>query len=87
MKIKMNKSAKRQGGLPPYGLQSELLAISEAKRNIPKIDRSSGTIWSKRRGGLRRQFCGREAELWDRKFYLEWLEYVEAVESGELRGY
>jgi hypothetical protein len=85
--MKRKEIGKGKTGLPPYGLQSEVLSINQAKLNPPNIDRSKGTIWSKRRGGLRNQFGGREQELWDPKFYQEWLEYVRAVENGELRGY
>jgi hypothetical protein len=85
--MKRNMIGKGQSGLPPYGLQSELLSINAAKRNLPGIGRSNGECWSKRRGSLRNQFAGREQELWDPKFYQEWLEYVEAVENGELSGY
>jgi hypothetical protein len=74
--------------IPPGALESEILAINHAKRSSrPSRNRSKGTIWSKRRGELRHQFNGRERELWSPDFYKEWLEYVEAVENGELSGY
>lgn len=74
-------------GVAPGALESEILAINHAKRSITTRNRSNGTIWSKRRGALRQQFCGREQELWSPGFLKEWLEYVRAVETGELRGY
>ncbi|MFH1231978.1 MAG: hypothetical protein V1709_10835 [Planctomycetota bacterium] len=82
MKNQMNRK-----GIPPGALESEILSINEAKRSIPTIDRSKGTIWCKRRGELRHQFNGRERELWSPEFYREWIEYIEAIENGELTGY
>lgn len=74
-------------GIPPGALESEVLAINYAKLQSPVNNRSKGTIWCQRRGGLRHQFCGREKEHWSPDFYQEWREYVRAVETGELRGY
>ncbi|MFH1230734.1 MAG: hypothetical protein V1709_04470 [Planctomycetota bacterium] len=85
--MKRNMTEMNQKGIPPGALESEVLSINEAKRSIPTIDRRKGTIWSKRRGALRHQFNGREKEIWSPEFYREWLEYVEAVENGELSGY
>jgi hypothetical protein len=68
-------------------LETEVIRINEAKRRSPVTNRSKGTIWCKRRGALRQMFNGREKELWDPKFYQEWIEYIEAVENGELTGY
>lgn len=67
-------------------LETEVIQVNEAKLKPPSRVRSKGTIWCKRRGGLRHQFCGREKALWSPDFYQEWLEYVRAVETGELRG-
>jgi hypothetical protein len=36
---------------------------------------------------IRNTFDGREKELFSPDFLEEWQEYVEAVASGELRGY
>ena len=85
MKGNMTKNGKR--GMPPGALDSEVLAINQAKLEAPEGNNGKGTVWCKRRGGLRKQFGGREQELCDPKFYQEWLEYVEAVENGELSGY
>ena len=74
-------------GIPPGVLESEILAVNYAKLQPPRKDPSRGGCWCKRRGAFRRQFCGRERELWDPKFYQEWLEYVRAIETGELTGY
>ena len=68
-------------------LNTEILQVNREKLLDPDVDRSKGTVWCKRRGGLRKQFGGREQELWSPEFYQEWLEYVRAVESGELSGY
>jgi len=76
-KLKLNNMA----------LESEIIQINEAKLRSPVNDRSKGVIWSQYVGSLRRTFQGREKELWSPDFYQEWLEYVEAVESGELRMY
>lgn len=72
--------------LTNMALETEIISINQAKLRAPGRG-GKGTIWSKRRGALRRQFCGREKELWSPEFYKEWLEYVEAVENGELTGY
>ena len=85
--MRRNMTGMNPKGIPPGALESEILAINHAKRSSPNWGRGKGTIWSKRRGALRRQFCGRERELWSPEFYKEWLEYVRAVETGELRGY
>ncbi|MDI6788830.1 MAG: hypothetical protein QME51_10705 [Planctomycetota bacterium] len=74
------------GKLTNMALETEIIQINQAKLAPPRRNRSKGVCWSERRGALRHQFCGRERELWDPKFYQEWLEYVEAVENGELRG-
>ena len=76
-KLKLNNRA----------LESEILQINEVKLRSPVNDRSKGVIWSQHVGALRRMFDGREKELWSPEFYQEWLEYVEAVANGELRGY
>ncbi|MFH0887820.1 MAG: hypothetical protein V1871_01265 [Planctomycetota bacterium] len=73
--------------LTNMALDTEVIQANQAKLQPPDVDRSSGTVWCKRRGGLRHQFNGRERELWSPEFYQEWLEYIEAVENGELRGY
>ncbi len=74
-------------GIPPGTLESEVLSINAAKRRAPGNHGGKGTVWCERRGGLRKQFGGREQELWSPDFYQEWLEYVRAVENGELSGY
>ncbi|MFH1230525.1 MAG: hypothetical protein V1709_03415 [Planctomycetota bacterium] len=71
--------------LTNMALETEIIQINQAKLRGPGKHRR--TIWSKRRGELRHQFNGRERQLWSPEFYREWLEYVEAVENGELSGY
>ena len=68
-------------------LDSELLSVNEAKRRSPVYDLPKGVAWNQHVASIRNTFCGREKELWSKDFYEEWLEYVEAVNSGELRGY
>jgi hypothetical protein len=80
------KSQVNRKGIPPGALESEILSINHAKRCGPSINRSKGTIWANRRNALRHQFDGREKEIWSPDFYREWLEYIEAVENGELKG-
>ncbi len=85
--MKRNMTGMSRKGIAPGSLESEVLAINAAKLSGPSSHNGKGTVWCERRGSLRRQFCGRESELWSPEFYREWLEYVEAVESGELSGY
>lgn len=73
--------------LTNMALETEIIQINQAKLRGPSKHGRKGTIWNRRRGALRRQFCGREKELWSPEFYKEWLEYVRAVENGELTGY
>lgn len=73
--------------LTNMALETEVIQINQAKLRGPSNHGGKGTVWCERRGALRRQFNGRERELWSPEFYQEWLEYIEAVENGELRGY
>lgn len=76
-KLKINNGA----------LETEVNRISEAKRRSPVYGRSKGVIWSRHVASIRNTFGGREKELFSPDFLEEWQEYVEAVASGELRGY
>jgi len=74
-------------GIPPGTLESEVLAAIYAKTCSPVNDRSKGLIWDRHVASIRNTFGGREKELFSPDFLEEWEEYVEAVASGELRGY
>ena len=85
--MKRNMTGMNPKGIPPGTLESEVLSINQAKLSTPINHGGQGTVWCQRRGALRKQFGGREQEIWSPEFYREWLEYVEAVERGELTGY
>jgi len=73
--------------LNTMALESEVLVVNEAKRRSPVYNRSKGVVWSRHVASIRNTFDGREKELFSPDFLEEWQEYVEAVASGELRGY
>lgn len=66
-------------------LNTEVIQANQTK--LQKPSKQPGECWCQRRGAFRRQFAGREREIWEPAFYREWLEYVRAIETGELRGY
>jgi hypothetical protein len=73
--------------LSNMALETEVIRVNEAKLRSPARKHSKGVIWNRHVASIRNTFCGREKELWSKDFYEEWLEYVEAVNNGELRGY
>jgi len=73
--------------LNTMALETGILMVNEAKRRSPVNNRSKGVIWSQHVASIRNTFGGREKELFSPNFLEEWQEYVEAVETGELRGY
>ena len=85
--MKRNRNEINANGIPPGALESEVLAVNYAKICSPVNDRSKGVIWSQHVASIRNTFGGREKELWSPDFLEEWQEYIEAVASGELRGY
>ncbi|MDI6733303.1 MAG: hypothetical protein QME51_07385 [Planctomycetota bacterium] len=56
--------------------------------NLPSARRGSQKLLSRweRISSERRQFEGMETLLWSPNFYQEWLDYLMAKETGELRG-
>ncbi|MBI4711814.1 MAG: hypothetical protein HY762_00675 [Planctomycetes bacterium] len=72
--------------LTNMALETEVIQINQAKLRKPFKGSNKPLSWSKRRGALGRQFCGREQELWSPEFYDEWAEYIRAVQRGELIG-
>jgi hypothetical protein len=85
--MKRRKNEINANGIPLGTLECEVLAVNEAKRRSPVYGRSKGFIWNRHVESVRNTFGGREKELWSPDFLKEWQEYVEAVASGELRGY